>query len=125
MPHLTPFHDSKEHHSASDDCMDAVVDFTFSNGLPISFVECTQIHQLIQCLRIISPLYSLPYRKNVSGDLLDGIYQSAYDKMIELLLKQSKTFGKALFGDGATIKKVPLMNFLASSPNNPCPMCIA
>ena len=25
-----------------------------------------------------------------------------------------------MFGDGATIKKVPLMNFLASSPNDPC-----
>ncbi len=25
-----------------------------------------------------------------------------------------------MFGDGATIKKVPLMNFLVSCPNSPC-----
>ena len=54
----------------------------------------------------------------MTGNLLDGLYQSAYSKEIESLLKQSKQFGVALFGDGATNKKVPLMNLLASSPNN-------
>ncbi len=44
----------------------------------------------------------------MTGHLLDGLYQSAYSKEIESLLKQSKIFGVALFGDGATIKKVPL-----------------
>jgi hypothetical protein len=56
----------------------------------------------------------------MTSTLLDGLYESAYNKQIESLLKQSKIFGVALFGDGATIKKVPLMIFLASSPNNPC-----
>jgi hypothetical protein len=54
----------------------------------------------------------------MTGNLLDGLYQSAYSKQIEALLKQSKIFGVTLFGDGATNKKVPLMNLLASSPNN-------
>ncbi len=35
------------------------------------------------------------------------------------LFKESKVFGVALFGDGATIQKVPMMIFLGSSPNNP------
>ncbi len=35
------------------------------------------------------------------------------------LLKESKVFGIALFGDGATILRVPMMNFLGSSPKNP------
>ncbi len=35
------------------------------------------------------------------------------------LLKESKVFGIALFGNGATIQKVPMMIFLGSSPNNP------
>ena len=56
----------------------------------------------------------------MTSNLLDGLYQSAYKKQIESLLKQAKVFGVSVFGDGATIKKVPLMNFLASSPNNPC-----
>ncbi len=35
------------------------------------------------------------------------------------LLKESKVFGIALFGDGATIQTVPMVIFLGSSPNNP------
>ncbi len=35
------------------------------------------------------------------------------------LLKESKVFGIALFGHGATIQKSPMINFLGSSPNNP------
>jgi hypothetical protein len=35
------------------------------------------------------------------------------------LLKESKVFGIALFGSGATIHKVPMMIFFGSSPNNP------
>ncbi len=55
----------------------------------------------------------------MTSDLLNGLYQSAYKKQIESLLKQAKVFGVSVFGDGATIKKVLRMNFLASSPNNP------
>jgi hypothetical protein len=35
------------------------------------------------------------------------------------LLKESKVFGTALFGDGAPIQKLPMMIILGSSPNNP------
>jgi hypothetical protein len=97
----------------------AVADFIFSNALPISLVECTKFQHLIKCVRFVPPSYLPPYRKKMTGNLLDGLYQSAHSKEIEALLKQSKIFGVALFGDGATIKKVPVMNFLASSPNNP------
>ena len=102
------------HDPLSTDRMDiAVADFIFSNAL--------QISQLIKCARFVSPTYSPPHRKKIASTLLDGLDESAYNnKEIELLLKQSKKFGIALYGDGTTIKKVPLMNFLASSPNNPC-----
>jgi hypothetical protein len=39
--------------------------------------------------------------------------------MIKNLLLESKIFGVTIFGDGATFAKVPLMNILATSPNNP------
>jgi hypothetical protein len=51
--------------------------------------------------------------------LLDGISQSTYDEQTRSLLKESKVFGIALFGNGATVQKVPMMSFLGSSPNNP------
>ena len=35
------------------------------------------------------------------------------------LLPESKIFGVTIFGDGATITNVPLINILAAGPNNP------
>jgi hypothetical protein len=54
----------------------------------------------------------------MAGLLLDNIYQSTYDEQMRSLLKESKGFGIALFGNGATIQKVPMMICLGSSPNN-------
>jgi hypothetical protein len=55
----------------------------------------------------------------MAGLLLDNVYQSTYDEQMRSLLKESKVFGVALFGNGATIQKVPMMIFLGSCPNNP------
>jgi hypothetical protein len=55
----------------------------------------------------------------MAGLLLDDIYQSTYDEQMRSLLKESKVFGIALIGNGATIHKVPIMIFWGSSPNNP------
>jgi hypothetical protein len=65
-----------------------------------------------------SKIYS-SLQEKMAGPLLDNIYQSTYDEQMRSLLKESKVFGIALFGDGATIQKVPIMIFLGSSPNNP------
>jgi hypothetical protein len=89
----------------------AIADFTFSNGLPISLVECTKFHKLIQSPRHIPTKYSPPYRKKMAGLLLDDIYQSTYDEQMRSLLKESKVVGIALFGNGATIQKVPMITF--------------
>jgi hypothetical protein len=64
----------------------AIADFIFSNGLPISLVECANFHKLIQSARHIPPKYTPPYRK-MAGPLLDNIYQLTYDEQIRSLLK--------------------------------------
>jgi hypothetical protein len=84
----------------------AIADFIFNNGLPISLVECAKFIKLIQSVRHIRPKYTPPYRKKMAG-LLGDIYQSTYDEQMRSLLKESKDFGIALFGNGATIHKVP------------------
>jgi hypothetical protein len=93
--------------------------FIFSNGLPISLVECAKFHKLIQSAWHNPPKYTPPYRKKMAGPLLDNIYQSTYDEQMRSLLKESKVFGIALFGNGATIQEVQMMIFWGSSPNNP------
>jgi hypothetical protein len=97
----------------------AIADFIFSNGLPISLVECAKFKKLIQSARHITPKYCPPYRKKLAGPLLDDIYQSTYDEQMRSLLKESKVFGIAIFGNGATIQKSLKMIILGSSSNNP------
>ena len=88
-----------KHDPAASDWMDiAVADFIFSNALPISLVKCAKFQQLLKCARFIPPSYSLPTRRKMTRNLLDGLYQSAYIKQIESLLKQSKVFGISVFG---------------------------
>jgi hypothetical protein len=41
----------------------AIANFIFSNGLPISLVECAKFCKLIQSARHIPPKYTPPYRK--------------------------------------------------------------
>jgi hypothetical protein len=89
----------------------AIADFIFSNRLPISLVECDKFNKLIQSARHIPPKYTPPHRKKIARPLLDNIYQSTYDEQMRPLLKESKVFGIALFGDGTTIHKVPMMIF--------------
>jgi hypothetical protein len=89
----------------------AILDFIFSNGLPISLVECAKFCKLIQSARHIPPKYSPPYREKMAGSLLDNIFQSTYDEQMSSLLKESKVFGIALFGDGSTIQKSTMMKF--------------
>jgi hypothetical protein len=55
----------------------------------------------------------------MSGPLLDVLYNTNKEEMIKNLLLESKIFGVTIFGYGATITNVPLINNLAVSPNNP------
>jgi hypothetical protein len=102
-----------KHDPHATDRMDiAIAGFIFSTRLPIRLVECAKFNKLIQSARHIPPKYTPPYRKKMAGLLLEDIYQSTYNEQMRSLLKESKVFGIALFGNGATILKVPMMIFL-------------
>ena len=47
------------------------------------------------------------------------MYKESWDVQIKTLLTESKLFGITVFGDGATIKTVPLVYVLAAGVNNP------
>ncbi len=51
----------------------AIADFIFSNGLPISLVECTKFCKLIQSARHIPPKYSPPYSRGGIDKILRKI----------------------------------------------------
>ncbi len=53
----------------------AIADFIFSNGLPISLVECAKLNKIIQSARHIPLKYTPPYRKK-NGMTVAGQYLS-------------------------------------------------
>ena len=55
----------------------------------------------------------------VSGRLLDLLYETSFKEMMTTLLLEVDVFGLTIYGDGATIKSVPLINILTAGPNNP------
>jgi hypothetical protein len=56
---------------------------------------------------------------DMSGDLLDANYVAYQRDQMAMLLMNVDVFGIGIFGDGATIVKVPMMNILACSAGNP------
>jgi hypothetical protein len=63
------------------------------------------------CKAHSSKVYS-SLQEKIAGPLLDNIYQSTYDEQMRSLSKESKeVFVIELFGNGATIYKVPMMIF--------------
>jgi hypothetical protein len=94
-----------KHNPHATERMDiAIADFIFSNGLPMSLVECAKFHKLIQSASHIPPKYS-SLQEKMAGPLLDNIYQSTYDEQMRSLLKESKVFGIALFGKAPLSRK--------------------
>ncbi len=97
----------------------AVADFMHSHMLPFSLTECPMFLKLLNTAKSLGTGYLPPNQRKMSGPLLDMLYDTNKEEMIKNLLLESNIFGVTIFGDGATITNVPLMNILAASPNNP------
>ena len=97
----------------------AIADFMHSHMLPFSLTECPKFLKLLDTAKSLGTGYLPPDRRKMSGPLLDILYDTNKEEMIKNLLLESKIFGVTIFGDGATITNIPLMNILAASPNNP------
>ena len=102
----------------------AKMDVAFSHAihshlLPEHLGECPLWQKIIDIARTLPPNYELPARYKVGGKLLDTIHRGSYTKSVESLLKEARTFGIVVYGDGATVGKFPLFNFLGAGVNNP------
>ena len=97
----------------------ALADLTHSKLLPFGFPEDVKLKKVLDIARRLPADYKPPGRKKVSGPLLDTLYSENWKDNVSTLLKGSRDFGVSIFGDGATIVKVPMINVLAASPNNP------
>ena len=73
---------------------------------------------------IVGEDFFIHNRRKIGGELLDLNYDTTYKSNKEKLLKEARVFGLAFLGDGATIKRMPLMNVLSMTATV-SPMTIA
>ena len=97
----------------------AIADFIHSHLLPFNIAGDPKLMRIIDIARTLGPAYTPPHRNEISGSLLSKLYEFNWDKQMSSILVEAKIFGVTVFGDGATIKSVPLVNVLAAGANNP------
>lgn len=97
----------------------AIADLIHSCGLPFSLASHHKFQRVLSLAKCASTKYVPPGRNRVAGDLLDLNYKIYTQGMMEKLMKEANVYGLSFFGDGATIRKSPLINILASSVHLP------
>ena len=97
----------------------AIATFIHGSALPFSMARDPNFLDIIDITRNLGPRYTPPDRQMVSCSLLDSLYRTSFKGMMTTLLSKVEIFGLTIYGDGATIKSVPLINILAAGPNNP------
>jgi hypothetical protein len=96
----------------------AIADFLHSHCLPFSLAEDAKLAKIIEIGRTLGPTCKPPFRQDIGGKYLDAIYETNWKEQMRTLPSEAQVFGLTVFGDGATIKTVPLVNVLAAGVNN-------
>lgn len=97
----------------------AIADMIHSCGLSFSLGSEPKFRLVLQIAKTVSSGYIPPQRKDIGGKLLDLNYDTYMKRNMEKLLQDIDTFGVCFYGDGATVKKMPLINVLASGAHLP------
>ena len=95
----------------------ALVHLAAAHNLPAGLFK-TIVREL-RLAKIVDRGFVLPGRNEVSFTLLQIIYQQVLVRGKTSLLSEASVFGLAYLGDSATVKRIPLINVLASSSKNP------
>jgi hypothetical protein len=97
----------------------AIAEFVYSKGLSFSATEGEHFMQILKLSRLVSTSYRPPTRKALSNELLDVSYEMRLEKYMNDLDIDAEVYGLSMFGDGATVHGMPLMNILASGVGEP------
>jgi len=97
----------------------AISDLIHSRGLPFSLGSDAKFRKVLTLAKNASMTYKPPGRNQIATDLLDLNYTLYMGKNFEELMNDADIYGIAFFGDGATVKKAPLLNILASGVYKP------
>ena len=92
----------------------AVADLIHSCGLPFSLSSHPKFKKVLQLAKCVGTDYKPPSRIAVAGSLLDVNYDAYIKKNNEEVMKEANVYGLSFYGDGATVKKMPLINILVA-----------
>ena len=96
--------------------------FEIAEGVSISGWSCGHCPRPARgapVARNLGPNYTPPDHRSISGRLMNSLFTTGFKDLMRTLLQEADIFGKSIFGGGATIKSVPLINVLAASLSNP------
>lgn len=92
----------------------AIADFIHSCGLPFRIADHPKFRMVVQLSKFAGATYKFPGRNQVATELLDCNYETYMKSTNESLLKDINIFGLSFYGDGATVRRMPLLNIMAS-----------
>jgi len=100
----------------------AIADMIHSLGLAFSFASESKFRNVLRLAKSAPTTYTPPSRNSVAGPLLDDNYEKYKTELLHQLSIEVETFGLTFYGDGATVRKMPLFNILAAGVH--CPAAV-
>jgi hypothetical protein len=97
----------------------AIAEYVYCKGLSFSSVEGTHFAQIMKLAKLAPSAYAPPTCKVLANKLLDLSYENRMEKFMLRLKMDVDVYRLSLFGDGATVHGMPLMNILASGVHKP------
>ena len=98
----------------------AIAEFVFCKGLAFSTTEGEHFMQILKLACLVGGSYRPPTRKVLANELLKVSYENRLERYMRDLDVDADVYGLTLFGDGATVHGMPLMNILATGVGEPC-----
>ena len=92
----------------------AIADFIHGKGLPFNVAEDPRFLLILKLAKTVPGTYKPPGRKAMGGNLLDLNYATKMKEYEERLMTDVDVYGLRLYGDGATVRRMPLINVMAS-----------
>jgi hypothetical protein len=96
----------------------AIADLVHSKLYDHNFGVEPKFAKILNIARRLPSSYKPPSAYKLGGELLNKLYNVNWATETSSLLRDSKTFGISLFGDGATIKTVSMVNALGAGVHN-------
>ncbi len=97
----------------------AIANFFHCENISDMVVELARLKQMVSVLSKVGSNFEIPKQRQIGGPLLGLNFQRKYFHNKTKLLKSSDVFGLGFLGNGATVKRMPLMNIIALYADTP------